>query len=861
MSRTSSHINIFAVLLAIFTIQPAFAVPPGPDIPGDPSGNGVQPYLVDDNPDCTDLGLCGAGFKPQPEPPGTGTYTFPDGVNTVTLVSDGYFFDWSSTIEICAVIVKGGDNADVFTVYPVKSTSDTLVHAPYKADGTPRAISHIEFCYDPGPTTGRLEVTKTVNWNGVTPDTGQTFQICITGPSYPAGDCKTVGYNGGTATWSDLIPGDYTVTETNPGAQWTVVVSGSPATVVAGQTAQAGVTNTHKLGRLEVTKTVNWNGVTPDTGQTFQICITGPSYPAGDCKTVGYNGGTATWSDLIPGDYTITETDPGTQWTAVVLGSPATVVACQTAWACVTNTRQVRTGTIIIEKVVNLECVDLCDEPPTFNFSGDIAGSIGNGEQIVVNDLLPGEYTSTEVAPGDWFIASITLDDNNSTFVISGDGKSGTVTFRLEEGETVKAVFTNTKPSVTVNLISGPGGVVTSPGEGDFEYCMGTTICLDAEATDPLFDFVGWRGTLFADVGPDCTDTSSMGLGSVCGERYGAVVPACAGCWPLKLMHNYTIKAVFISRLDTLYVDDDGPNDPARGDNSISDPNENGTAEHPFDSIQEAIEVAHEGAQVLVYGGVYHEQIDFMGKDIRVEGLWLSDPSVTQEPVIDGNGVGPVVTFSGGEDPNCVLAGLRIQGGYAPYAAAILCEGSPTIINCSIVGNRATYLQGAVIHCGDSTARFINCTITENGADAQGALMVCVDSDVSLINSILWGNTPPVVHTTSGAAPTITYCDVEGGWTGDGNFDMDPAFVVPGFWTDVGILGWPVDDLWTAGNYHLRSEAGHWDAPGTYIKDAVTSPCIDVGDPTSVYTAEPVPNGGRINMGTYGDTGQASLSQ
>ena len=116
--------------------------------------------------------LCGNGFKPQPEPPGTGTYTFPDGVNTVTIVSDGYFFDYSSTIEICAVIVKGGSNADVFTVYPTKSTGDTGVHAPYKADGTPRAISHIEFCYD-APQTGTIIVEKQTDPDGST----QSFEF------------------------------------------------------------------------------------------------------------------------------------------------------------------------------------------------------------------------------------------------------------------------------------------------------------------------------------------------------------------------------------------------------------------------------------------------------------------------------------------------------------------------------------------------------------------------------------------------------------------------------------------------------------------------------------------------------------
>ena len=42
--------------------------------------------------------------------------------------------------------------------------------------------------------------------------------------------------------------------------------------------------------------------------------------------------------------------------------------------------------------------------------------------------------------------------------------------------------------------------------------------------------------------------------------------------------------------LTPLYVDDNATNDPGPGDPNISDPNENGSVEHPFDSIQKAIE-------------------------------------------------------------------------------------------------------------------------------------------------------------------------------------------------------------------------------------------------------------------------------
>jgi len=68
-------------------------------------------------------------------------------------------------------------------------------------------------------------------------------------------------------------------------------------------------------------------------------------------------------------------------------------------------------------------------------------------------------------------------------------------------------------------------------------------------------------------------------------------------------------------------------------------------------------------------------------------------------------------------------------------------------------------------------------------------------------------------------------------------------------------------DLWVDGDYHLKSQAGRWD-PKTqsWVKDNVTSPCIDAGDPMSPIGLEPFPNGGRINIGAYGGTAEASKS-
>lgn len=63
-------------------------------------------------------------------------------------------------------------------------------------------------------------------------------------------------------------------------------------------------------------------------------------------------------------------------------------------------------------------------------------------------------------------------------------------------------------------------------------------------------------------------------------------------------------------------------------------------------------------------------------------------------------------------------------------------------------------------------------------------------------------------------------------------------------------------------DFHLRSQGGRWDPAGggTWVVDAVTSPCIDAGDPAQPVGDELPYNGDRINVGAYGGTRFASRS-
>ena len=325
----------------------------------------------------------------------------------------------------------------------------------------------------------------------------------------------------------------------------------------------------------------------------------------------------------------------------------------------------------------------------------------------------------------------------------------------------------------------------------------------------------------------------------------------------------YTLEAHFVTTLETLYVDDSGPGDPGRGDSAVSDPLENGTMDHPFDRIQEAIEVAVDSVTVLVHPGRYYENIDLLGKHIELIG---TDPNGMGFPIIDGDGIGPVVSFSSGEDLRCRLTGFVITRGVGDLAGGIYCQGSsPTLANCLIVGNRALDPNGAALYCRDSHAVITNCTIADNIGGEQGAGIRLMRSEMTLMNSIVWGNTPRDILIGGDKDPLINYTDIAD-VPGLGNMSVDPLFAQSGYWSKPDNPYIPIEPsttqaVWIEGDYHLQSAAGRWHAETqVWTKDELSSLCIDSGHPMTPVGDEPVPHGDRINLGMYGGTLEGSKS-
>lgn len=96
-----------------------------------------------------------------------------------------------------------------------------------------------------------------------------------------------------------------------------------------------------------------------------------------------------------------------------------------------------------------------------------------------------------------------------------------------------------------------------------------------------------------------------------------------------------------------------------------------------------------------------------------------------------------------------------------------------------------------------------NCTFSGNSATTYGGGMANLGSSPMLTNCILWDNSAPEggeIYNDGTSTPTVTYCDVQGGYIGGGNIDSDPLFVDAD--GSDNIVGTPDDDLHL--HYHYR---------------------------------------------------------
>ena len=137
-----------------------------------------------------------------------------------------------------------------------------------------------------------------------------------------------------------------------------------------------------------------------------------------------------------------------------------------------------------------------------------------------------------------------------------------------------------------------------------------------------------------------------------------------------------------------------------------------------------------------------------------------------------GNGLSGLMVYSNAEPAvvSCTFAQTTYSGYYS-----ISSDGQ--IINCLFRENECLY-QGGGLFLADSSPDVINCTVLNNRAtDNSGGGIHCEPSShPQIVNTIVRGNTPSEI--VAGGA-NVTYCNVAGGFGGEGNIDADPYFVDP----------------------------------------------------------------------------------
>lgn len=155
-----------------------------------------------------------------------------------------------------------------------------------------------------------------------------------------------------------------------------------------------------------------------------------------------------------------------------------------------------------------------------------------------------------------------------------------------------------------------------------------------------------------------------------------------------------------------------------------------------------------------------------------------SSPTIANNSIADNRAEKGGAIYCLSTSPN--ITNNTITGNTGDKGGGIFCSNytHPIITNNRIIGN-STVETGGGIECNyKSYPTITNNTIAENLAGGWGGGVYCVSqSTVTITNTILYDNSAPEGPEIYGGSPSVTYCDVKGGWSGTGNIDSDPLLI------------------------------------------------------------------------------------
>jgi predicted outer membrane repeat protein len=192
----------------------------------------------------------------------------------------------------------------------------------------------------------------------------------------------------------------------------------------------------------------------------------------------------------------------------------------------------------------------------------------------------------------------------------------------------------------------------------------------------------------------------------------------------------------------------------------------------------------------------------------------------------------------------CMFVGNRAGVSYLttyPVGGSAITEerSNLAMTNCVLAGN--TGYESIAIHKG---GQIIGCTMASNNGGYGAVAVYDANYPVSITNTIFWGNVFDTWHSIAPIYGTasVAYCDIQGGYAGNGNTNTDPNFVRN---PNAGTNGWGnADDDY--GDLRLRPRSACIDKGNNSYVTAVTdisgNPRILDGDATSPAV---------VDMGAY----------
>lgn len=238
----------------------------------------------------------------------------------------------------------------------------------------------------------------------------------------------------------------------------------------------------------------------------------------------------------------------------------------------------------------------------------------------------------------------------------------------------------------------------------------------------------------------------------------------------------------------------------------------------PFTTIQDAIDSAQPGDVVELAAGTFLEGVT-LPPGISIHG---AGPGIT---VLDATGFAAGVTLEasdGSEAARSTVSNLAIRGGAAGVWGGVAHARLENVVVCRANGP-GVKTDGGVLEL----ARVTIAHCQRDGVDTAAA--------GSIVDALVFGNHGLGVNVRSGGAVTVAYSDVYDNFLGA--------------WTGV-----------TAGSGNVSVAAQFENEAQDDYRVLPGDSTVDAGDPASPHAAEPAPNGGRVNIGAFGNTAWATLS-